>query len=186
MFSWTKFWAKSWMKISTIFSLILLLTSCAAPDVTHYAKVQPKLDLIKYFVGTTDAWGIFQQRNGEVVKRFHVEIIGTQQGEKLILDENFAYDDGTKQQRVWTLIKSSDGLWHGTAADVVGEAIGQVAGNALHWQYTLLLPVDSETYQMRFDDWMYLMDDQSMINRASMSKFGVEFGQVTLFFKKRG
>jgi len=177
---------QSWLTKAALLATTLLLASCAAPDVTHYAKVQPKLDLVTYFSGTTDAWGMFQQRNGEVTKRFHVEIIGTQKDGKLILDEHFVYDDGTKQQRIWTFVKSADGLWHGTAADVVGEAIGQVSGNTLHWQYTLLLPVDNDSYQMRFDDWMYLMDDQSMMNRASMSKFGIEFGQITLFFKKRG
>jgi hypothetical protein len=40
-------------------------------------SAQPALDLAEYFNGTTDAWGMFQRRNGEVVKRFHVEITGT-------------------------------------------------------------------------------------------------------------
>jgi len=161
-----------------------LLSSCVVPDITQYQNLQPKLDLEHFFVGKTDAWGMFQKRSGELVKRFHVEIIGTKQQEKLILDEHFSYDDGTKQRRIWTLIRTADGNWHGTANDVVGEAIGQVAGNALHWQYQLLLPVDDSTFEMHFDDWMYLIDERSMINRASMSKWGVDMGQVTLFFSK--
>ncbi len=174
------------MKIALLLlSSLLLLCSCSAPEVSHYAEVKPSLDLVRYFVGTTDAWGMFQKRSGEVTKRFHVTIAGRQEQNKLILDERFEYDDGSKQQRIWTLIQSVDGIWHGTAADVIGEATGQVAGNALHWQYTLLLPVDGSNYQMQFDDWMFLLDDQSMMNRASMQKLGVELGQVTLFFKKR-
>ncbi|HEY4713722.1 MAG TPA: DUF3833 domain-containing protein [Aquirhabdus sp.] len=161
------------------------LTACASPDVRLYQNAEPKLNLPQYFTGTTDAWGMFQKRNGEVVKRFHVEIVGTQQDNKLVLDEHFKYDDGSTQQRIWTLIHQPDGTWHGTAADVKGEAIGVVAGNTLHWKYTLLLPIDGTTYEMHMDDWMYLVDDQSMLNRASMSKFGFEVGQVTLFFKKR-
>ena len=163
----------------------ILLSGCVAPDVTHYAKLEPKLDLEQYFVGTTDAWGMFQKRSGEVVKRFKVVMTGTKQDDKLILDEKFTYDDGTKQQRIWTLKRFPDGSWHGTAPDVVGEAIGIVSGNALHWQYGLLLPVDNTTYEMHLEDWMYLIDDQVMINRASMQKFGVEVGQITLFFHKR-
>ncbi|MET3106818.1 hypothetical protein AAKU67_002651 [Oxalobacteraceae bacterium GrIS 2.11] len=173
------------MKKLFMLALCVVLTSCVAPDVTHYQNLQPKLDLEHYFVGTTDAWGMFQKRSGEVVKRFHVEITGTKKDDKLILDERFSYDDGTKQQRVWTLTHQADGSWHGTAADVVGEAIGQVSGNTLHWEYALLLPVDDSTYQMHFDDWMYLIDERVMINRASMQKWGVEVGQVTLFFNKR-
>jgi hypothetical protein len=163
-----------------------LLTACSSPDVAHYQNAQPKLDLVQYFVGKTDAWGMFQKRNGEVVKRFHVEITGTQSNGQLVLDEQFKYDDGSTQQRIWTLTPTGDGTWRGSADDVKGEAIGVVAGNALNWQYTMFLPVDGKTYEVQFDDWMFLMDDNSMLNRASMRKFGFELGQVTLFFKKRG
>ena len=174
------------MKKLLIALLSVLLCSCGAPDVTYYQNLQPKLDLEKYFLGTTQAWGMFQKRGGEVVKRFHVDITGSKKEDKLILDERFSYDDGTKQQRIWTLTHHADGSWHGVAADVVGEAIGHVSGNALHWEYALLLPVDASTYQMHFDDWMYLIDEHVMINRASMQKLGIEVGQVTLFFNKSG
>ncbi|QLG87504.1 DUF3833 domain-containing protein [Chitinibacter bivalviorum] len=176
---------KSNIKTAIVSAFCGALMGCASPDVQQYQKSEPKLDLAEYFLGTTDAWGMFQKRNGDVVKRFHVEITGTQQAGKLILDERFKYDDGSTQQRVWTLVQQADGSWRGTADDVKGEAVGKVAGNALNWQYTLLLPVDGKTYEMKFDDWMFLIDRKSMINRASMSKFGFELGQVTLFFKKR-
>lgn len=166
-------------------ALTIFLTSCAGPDVKQYQASEPKLDLAKYFVGKTDAWGMFQKRNGEVVKRFHVLIDGKLEGKVLTLDEHFDYADGTKQERIWSLTLQADGLWHGTASDVKGEALGEIAGNALRWQYTLLLPVDGSTYEMQFDDWMFLLDDKTMINRASMRKFGFELGQVTLFFQKR-
>jgi hypothetical protein len=171
-------------KIWLILSL-LLLSSCAMTDVNHYKNVKPVLDLEKYFLGTSDAWGMFQQRDGAVVKRFHVVLEGKKINDELVLDEKFKYDDGTTQQRIWRLKKQADGNWKGLADDVKGEAIGQIAGNALNWRYTLLLPVDGTVYEMQMDDWMYLIDDDSMINRASMRKFGVEFGQVTLFFRRR-
>lgn len=85
---------------------------------------------------------------------------------------------------MWTLRKQPDGSWRGTADDVVGEAIGHVAGNALHWRYKLRLKVDDSTYVVDFDDWMFLMDDQVMLNRARMSKWGIDLGQVTLSFYK--
>lgn len=165
--------------------LLSLLCACASPDVTQYAKNQPVFDPVQFFSGKTDAWGMFQKRGGEVVKRFHVEITGSEQDGKLTLDERFLYDDGSTQQRIWTLTHQPDGSWRGTAGDVVGEAVGRAAGNALNWRYTLLLPVDGKTYEMEMDDWMFLMDRQTMINRTSMRKFGLEVGQVTLFFRKR-
>lgn len=44
---------------------------------------------------------------------------------------------------------------------------------------------DDSTYEMSIDDWMYLMDEDTLINRTSMSKLGVEVGQVTLFFRRQ-
>ena len=161
-----------------------LLLGCSGVQVEQYKNEKPQLDLRQYFNGRVDAWGMFQKRDGEVVKRFHVLIQGRSEGDKLILDEDFTYSDGTKQRRVWTLLPTGANTWSGTADDVVGEARGEVAGNALRWRYTLSLPVDDKVYDVQFDDWMYLLDAETLANRASMSKFGFELGQVTLFFRK--
>ena len=96
----------------------------------------------------------------------------------------FTYSDGSKQRRVWHLTRQADGRYTGRADDVLGEAQGRAAGNALRWQYTLKLPVDGKTYEVQFDDWMYLMDDKVMLNKAVMSKFGIRLGEVTLAFHK--
>ena len=102
-----------------------------------------------------------------------------------VLDEEFFYSDGTKDRRIWTLKRTGEGRYVGTAADVVGEAQGQEAGNAFRFGYTLRLPVDGRTYEVQFDDWMYLMDQRVMLNKAVMSKFGIRLGEDTLSFVKR-
>ena len=172
------------MKLLTAALFSLGLTACASTGVEQYRAEQPALDLKTYLNGTLDAWGMFQDRSGKVIKRFHVQIDSRREGDKLILDERFVYSDGERQRRVWTLTPDGPGRWRGTAGDVIGEARGELAGNALRWQYRLLLPVDDTTYEVEFDDWMYLMDEDTLINRSFMSKFGVELGQVTLFFRR--
>ena len=167
-----------------LLALVLSVTSCGSVDVARYADQQPALDLERFFSQPVKAWGMFQKRNGEVAKRFEVNIVSRREGNNLILDERFLYSDGTRQRRIWTLTPDGAGRWIGTADDVVGEAIGEVAGNALRWRYHLNLPVDDSTYVVYFDDWMYLMDDDTLINRSVMSKFGIELGQVTLFFRR--
>ncbi|MFN3579773.1 MAG: DUF3833 domain-containing protein [Pseudomonas sp.] len=167
-----------------ILVLVLTLSACAAPDVEHYAAETPSLRLQDYFNGDLEAWGMFQKRNGETVRRFHVSMNGTWDGDTGVLDEHFTYADGTTERRIWTLVKQEDGSWRGTADDVEGEAWGQVSGNAFHWRYTLRLEVDGRTWLVDFDDWMYLIDDKVMLNRAVMSKWGFELGQVTLSFIK--
>lgn len=172
-------------RLLALLALALSLTSCGSVDVDHYANQQPSLDLVQFFSKPVKAWGIFQKRSGEVAKRFEVDVQSHREGNNLILDERFLYSDGTRERRVWTLTPQGDGHWRGRAGDVVGEATGQVAGNALRWRYRLSLPVDGSVYEVSMDDWMYLMDDDTLINRTSMSKFGVEVGQVTLLFRRQ-
>lgn len=162
----------------------VVLTSCGSVSVDDYATEKPVLDLTRFFDRPVQAWGIYQDRSGKVLKRFHVDITSRRDGDRLILDERFVYSDGSTQRRVWTLIPDGQNRWRGTADDVVGEATGELAGNALRWRYQLNLPVDGTTYVVTFDDWMYLMDEDTLINRSFMSKFGVELGQVTLFFRR--
>lgn len=163
----------------------VLLTSCSRVDVSSYAEETPGLELREYFAGHVKAWGMFQDRSGKVIKRFTVDIHGHVEGDTLTLDEDFLYSDGSTQKRIWTLTAGPAGSWTGTAGDVVGQAEGRVMGNALHWQYVLRLPVDGTEYDVHLDDWMYLIDPETMVNRSFMSKFGVELGQVTLFFRKQ-
>ena len=163
-----------------------LLSACAAPVTPQfYAGQQPALDLPSYFNGTLDAHGMFQDRHGTVIKRFTVVMRCSWSGDVGTLDEDFTYADGSKQRRVWTLRKSGAGRFIGTAADVVGQAVGEVAGNALRWQYVLALPVDGTVYNVDMEDWMFLVDGRAMLNRATMSKFGFGLGAVTLSFDKR-
>jgi hypothetical protein len=169
------------LALATVFTL----GGCASQKIEDYAGQTPVLDLKEYFNGTLDAYGVFTDRSGAVVKRFSVVMVCNWQGDVGTLDEDFTYSDGSKQKRIWRLTKQADGHYTGTAGDVVGTALGQTRGNTFHWNYTLNLPVDGTTYEMQFDDWMYLMDDKVMLNKASMRKFGVQLGEVTLSFYKR-
>jgi hypothetical protein len=166
-----------------------LLSGCASPQLADYAAEKPVLDMRQYFSGTVDAYGIFTDRSGKVLKRFSVVMKCSWEGapgqETGVLDEAFSNSDGTKDRRVWTLKRSQDGSYTGTAADVVGQARGEEKGNAFRWGYTLKLPVDGKIVEVQFDDWMYLMTDKVMLNKAVMSKYGVKLGEVTLSFVKR-
>ena len=161
------------------------LGGCASQSIETYANEKPTLDLSAYFNGTLDAYGVFTDRSGAVVKRFSVIMVCNWAGDQGTLDEDFTYSDGTKQKRVWHLTKLGNGHFTGSADDVVGMAQGESRGNTFHWNYTLNLPVDGKVYEVQFDDWMYLMGDKVMLNKASMSKFGFRLGEVTLSFFKR-
>lgn len=176
---------KTVFKLLAIGAAVAVVAGCSSPKPEQYASQLPKLDVEQYFNGTLDAHGMFQDRSGDVVKRFVVVIRCTWQGDTGTLDEDFVYSDGSKQKRVWTLKKTGEGRFTATAADVIGTAQGIVSGNSLRWTYTLALPVDGKVINVEMDDWMFLIDDKVMLNRTAMSKFGVNLGNVTLSFTKR-
>jgi hypothetical protein len=161
------------------------LSGCASQHIDAYQAEKPLLDLRSFFNGTLDAYGIFTDRSGQVVKRFTVVMQCSWIGDEGVLDEAFTYSDGSTQRRVWRVKKLSDGQYTGQADDVIGTALGTSRGNALNWRYTLALPVDDRVFEVQFDDWMYLMTPSVMLNKARMSKFGVYLGEVTLSFTRR-
>ncbi len=149
-----------------------------------FAGREPKLLLEEYFAGETRAHGIFVDRFGDLRRQFEVDIEGTWDGETLVLKEDFLYDDGETQQRIWTIRKTGPHSYEGRAEDVIGPAAGKVYGNVLNWRYRLALKVGDSTWNVDFDDWMFLQADQVIINRAEITKFGLKLGDVTIVFTK--
>ncbi|RXJ74589.1 hypothetical protein CS022_03200 [Veronia nyctiphanis] len=167
----------------TLSAALLFLTSCSA-KIDDYAQNTPEFALFDYFDGQVTAWGMVQDYSGKQTRRFSVNIDGTVEGNQLTLDETFFFDDGEEQKRIWKIQRNADGTYEGTAGDVVGNAVGRSVGNAFHWVYQLEVVVDDTTYVLTMDDWLYRHDEKHLFNRTSMKKFGVEVGEVTLFFTK--
>jgi hypothetical protein len=164
----------------------LPLTGCAsAQKIEDYAAEKPVFDLRQYFNGRLMAYGTVQDRGGKVTRRMEVVMNCSWQGDVGTLDEDFTYADGKKEKRVWTLRKLPDGKYVGTAADVVGEAQGQARGNAFYWTYILRLPVEGgSVYDVRLDDWMYMINDKIVLNKAELSYFGIRLADITITFVK--
>jgi len=172
------------LKYMTLVLVALFLSGCSTMKIEDYKTQTPKLNLFDYFKGKTYAQGQFQDRSGLVLRRFTVDITGEINGNELTLDERFVYHDGETQQRIWRITKTADNQFIGRADDVVGEASGVSAGNALNWRYTLDLPYNDSSIHVKFNDWMFLQSEKTMINRAEVTKWGFHVGEVTLFFSK--
>jgi hypothetical protein len=161
-----------------------LLVGCGTPAVSHYAQERPVLDLKRYFDGTVQAQGLFIDRFGEVKRRFTVALTGSWQGEQGVLDEHFVYNDGEKERRVWRITALPGNRYRGEAGDVEGQADGELAGNTLRWRYRLRLPIQGRVWVVDVDDWMHLVDEQHLLNRAYFSKWGIALGEVQLSFQR--
>ncbi len=174
MFRWVAVWAAAF-----------LITGCSGsmkPE--DFSNKQPRFVIEEYFTGKTKAWGIFEDRFGNLRREFVVDITGTWDGKQLILDERFVYSDGEKETRVWTIDKADEHTYTGTAGGVVGTAQGKSFGNALNWNYDFDLKVGDGTWRVHFNDWLFLQPDGVMLNKAEVTKWGIHIGTVTLAFQQ--
>ena len=191
MISATKPWQRRLTTVMMVTGLLVVmlagLAGCARRDVSTLADRQPSLDLAEFFAGQSVAYGIFEDRFGNLQRQFRVNMIGTVDGDTLTLAEDFLYDDGERAERTWVIKRLADDAdgslrYEGTASDVAGPASGRISGNALNWEYDVVLNISGREVEVHFDDWIYRQDEDVAINRAFVSKFGIEIGSVTLVF----
>lgn len=175
------------MRILLVLLLGALMSGCAVSiDGEQYRQQTPDLDLMTFFEGDVKAWGIVQNRSGNVVQRFEVDIIGTINGNTITLDETFYYGLGEGPgKRIWTITETSPGIYTGSATDIPGPATGRDYGNALQWAYQMDLPVGDKRYSVNFEDWMWALDDDKLVNRSYIKKFGLVMAEVTIFMQKQ-
>ena len=152
--------------------------------IDEFAGAQPTLKLEEYFLGDLKAWGMFHDRFGNLRRQFVVDLEGRIDGDELVLREDFVYDDGETQQRIWRIRALGDGRYEGRADDVIGVAAGTARGNALNWTYKMDLKVGDGSWRVSFDDWMYLQPDGMMLNLATVSRWGFDIGKLTIAFRK--
>ena len=174
-------------KLLLIFPFFLSLTGCFQTDMKQFENNKPKLDLFSFFEGETIAYGIFEDRFGNLKRQFRVNIKGKIDNKTLTLDEDFLYDDGEKAKRIWTIKKQIDSndnkvSYVGNADDVEGKAFGSISGNTLNWTYDIYLNIKGSNIKVHFNDWIYQQSEDLAINRAYVSKFGINIGSVTLVF----
>lgn len=166
--------------------VIITLGACSTGNqMKHYNDTKPELKLEEFFDGKVKGWGLVQNRSGKVVRRFDVDIDASWDGDTGTLYEEFEYYDGETQIRIWTINKNADGTYTGTAEDIIDEATGNVNGTALNWHYSMDLPVGDKTYRVKFDDWMWQMNDGVLVNRSYIKKFGFTVAELTLFMQKQ-
>jgi Protein of unknown function (DUF3833) len=174
---------------AALLALPLLAACSGAPSFDDPSLSSRELELEEFFDGDLVAYGQFQDIFGTVRRQFRVTIKGDWDGQRLRLAEDFVYEDGSTEQRIWTLVKTGDETWRGTAPGVIGAAVGEERGDRFNWRYTIDLPVPSAdgpatTTRVTFNDWIWLLDDNRAFNRAYMHKAGIGIGDVSISLEK--
>jgi len=176
-------------RLCALAAVLVLAAGCASIAVEDYSNEKPAFDLKEFFTGKLVAKGAFYGLTGSLDRRFTASIVGTWEGDKGKLEEEFIWSDGEKQYRTWVLEKVGDNKFRGTAGDVVGEATGRGAGNAFNWNYKLRVKTGEEegdSIDVRMDDWIHLIDQNTVLNRTDMTWYGLSVGEVVLTIEKVG
>ena len=172
------------MQKISLLAIAAVLSGCSQ-SVSEYSNELPQLKLDQFFQGESRAWGVLHDWQGKQSVRFTAHLCGNWQGNDGNLYELFYFSDGRIEQRHWQLQQNADGSVSGSAGDVVGQAKGLLAGNSLYWEYTLRIPYDGDTLDVQVKDWLYLIDNENLLNRTTLHKFGITVGELTLSIQQQ-
>jgi hypothetical protein len=141
-------------------------------------------DLVAFFSKPVRAEGLFEDRFGTVRRRFIVAMTGQMVGATFELHEDFIYDDGERQERVWRLITGRGGSFTATADDIIGVSRGVTRGNTISMTYRHKVMAEGRSMVLSFDDRFIKMTAQTAFSRARVSKWGIGVGEVLIFYRQ--
>jgi hypothetical protein len=174
-----------WSKLLSVLASATLILGCSSITVQDYAGNSPTLVPEHFFDGSLTAHGILKDRSGKVIRSFSADIKAYWEQGVGTLEEDFLFDDGEQDRRVWTLRPTGDGSYTGTAGDVVGDGQLTVAGNSMFLDYVLRIPYGDGTLDLHIDDRMYLVSKTVLINESRMTKFGFQVGELLLVIERQ-
>lgn len=138
----------------------------------------PAFDIREILNGPLLCDGVIYGPTGRVTSRFVAEFEAEWNGDKGVMREHFSYDSGTTQDREWRLSVGPDGKITADADDLVGTGTGQQSGSGVQLNYAIQLPESAGGHVLQVTDWMYLLENGTVINRSQFRKFGLKVGEL--------
>jgi hypothetical protein len=152
--------------------------SFAAQKISDYAADEPSIDIRKHLSGPIVSEGVIYGPDGRVSSRFVAHMQGDWSGNSGTLAEHFQFAGGKTQDRMWTLKMGENGHFTATADDIIGTAIGEQRGSAVRITYRIRLPKASGGHVLDVTDWLYLMENGTIMNKSEMRKFGLKVAEL--------
>ena len=160
---------------------LFLVAGCATPPRIAVQPAEPPLVMEDFFAGVSDGEGVFVNSWTGTERRFRVVITGLWDGRELTLVEDFDYADGEKDRKTWRLQRQGPGAFSGTREDVVGRARVWTDDRRVRLEYSVKLG----GWTVDFSDILVLRADGTLLNRATVAKWGLGIGRVELVLRKR-
>ena len=165
---------------SVLGACTLALAGCSSVTPDDYQGRTPAFEPESFFNGALTAHGVVKDFSGKAIRHFSADIAGCWDEGVGTLDEDFVFDDGETQKRIWTLTPDGDQTYIGTAGDVVGEGLARWQGNAMFLDYTLRIELGDGPIDVKIDDRMYRVSENVVINESNMRKLGFGVGEILL------
>lgn len=143
-----------------------------------YADHGPQFDIRTHLNGPIQCEGMIYGPLGRVSSRFVADFDARWDGNKGVMKEVFTYDDGSVQEREWSLTLGNDGRIRALASDVVGEGSGIQSGSSVLLRYKFRLPESAGGHVLDTVDWMYLTPNGTIMNRSQFRKFGIKVAEL--------
>lgn len=163
--------------------VVALLAGCSRSlTVAEVGRGGPAFDPVRFFSGHVRSWGVLEGRGGQPTAIVTTDCQGTAEGADGLSMIQRLVVDGDPTTRRWTMRRTGPGRFEATANDMVGTATGEASGRAFHWNWTLALSPGNALKNVDMEQWWYLQDDGSMLNRTIVHKFGIVAAEVTEHF----
>ena len=156
-----------------------------AQSPADYENSGPQFDLREHLKGPILCEGVIYGPTGRVSSRFVADFDAKWEGNIGVMTEEFRYDSGATQSREWRLTLGNDGSIRAEADDLVGTGSGHQAGSGVQLNYRIKLPEASGGHVLDTTDWMYLVENGSIINRSQFRKYGVKVAELVATMRKK-
>lgn len=143
-----------------------------------YKDTAPHFDLRQHLNGPIICEGVIYGPTGRVSSRFVADFEAAWDGNKGWMTEEFRYDNGSTQSRRWDLTIGDDGSIKAEAPDLIGTGTGMQKGAGVVLNYKIKLAESAGGHVLDATDWMYLMENGSIMNRSQFRKFGVTVAEL--------
>ena len=165
---------------------VLALPGCSDPlPVQAFQGGGPAMDPVRFFTGHVASWGVLENRSGQPTQIVTTDCQGQEDGaDGLRMTQRLVVGSDAPVVREWRMRRVAPGRYEATANDMGGTATGEASGRAFHWQWTLQLQPGNALKDVTMDQWWYMLDGGSMLNRTTIRKLGVIVAEVTEHFAK--
>ena len=151
---------------------------------SDYEGQLPRFDIREVLNGKMITEGIIYGPTGRVSSRFVATMNANWSGQTGTMTEHFIYSSGREQNRAWAFnMSGADGKFTATAPDIIGIAHGQQMGATVRLTYRIQLPEDAGGHVLDVVDWMYLLENGSVMNRSQFRKFGIKVAELVATFR---